>query len=151
FIWAAGTIYMRSVKMPESPAMSSAMQMFAGGVALTIAATISGETASFHVAAVSLRSWLALAYLGVFGSLVAFTAFSWLHMVASPSRVATYAYVNPVVAVLLGRVLGAEPIGVLTVVAMLIILGGVALVNSGQRDSHGAERKAEPAAEEAVA
>jgi drug/metabolite transporter (DMT)-like permease len=151
FIWSAGTIYMRSVKMPDSPAMSSAMQMLGGGVALVIAATISGETTRFHVAAVSLRSWMSFAYLVVFGSLVAFTAYSWLHMVASPSRVATYAYVNPVVAVVVGRVVGSEPIGVLTVVAMMIILAGVALVNSGQRDTHRAERKPEPEAEEAVA
>jgi drug/metabolite transporter (DMT)-like permease len=151
FIWSAGTIYMRSVKMPDSPAMSSAMQMFSGGVALAIAATISGEARGFHAAAVSLRSWMAFGYLVTFGSLVAFTAYSWLHMVASPSRVSTYAYVNPVVAVLLGRVLGSEPVGVLTVVAMVIILAGVALVNSGQRDTHAAERSAEPEAEEAVA
>lgn len=151
FIWAAGTIYMRSVKMPESPAMSSAMQMMAGGVALAIAATITGETSRFHIADVSMRSWLALVYLGVFGSLVAFTAYSWLHMVASPSRVATYAYVNPVVAVLLGSVLASEAVGLATIAAMVIILVGVGLVNSGQRDGHGAERKLEPEAEEAVA
>ncbi|HMK23998.1 MAG TPA: EamA family transporter, partial [Terriglobales bacterium] len=72
----------------------------------------------------------------VFGSLVAFTAYSWLHMVAPPSRVATYAYVNPVVAVLLGEVLGREPIGAVTVLAMAIILAGVALVNSGQQGQH---------------
>ena len=151
FIWAAGTIYMRSVKMPESPALSSAMQMMAGGVALAIAATVTGETSRFHIAEVSMRSWLALVYLGVFGSLVAFTAYSWLHMVAPPSRVATYAYVNPVVAVLLGSVLASEPVGVATIAAMVIILVGVALVNSGQSDTHGAERKLEPEAEEAVA
>ena len=152
FIWAAGTIYMRSVKMPESPAMSSAMQMLAGGVALGIAATISGETSSFHWAAVSMRSWMAFAYLVTFGSLVAFTAYSWLHMVAPPSRVATYAYVNPVVAVLLGWMLASEPISLLTVAAMLIILVGVALVNSGQREEHQPERvNEETEAEEAVA
>ena len=152
FIWAAGTIYMRSVRMPESPAMSSAMQMLAGGVALGIAATISGETASFHWAAVSTRSWLAFAYLVTFGSLVAFTAYSWLHMVAPPSRVATYAYVNPVVAVLLGWVLVSEPVTVLTVVAMLVILVGVALVNSGQRgEQETAEAKSKVEVEEAAA
>ncbi|HST10726.1 MAG TPA: EamA family transporter [Terriglobales bacterium] len=152
FIWAAGTIYMRSVKMPDSPVISSAMQMLAGGIALTFAATLTRETAGFHLSAVSGRSWLALAYLAVFGSIVAFTAYSWLHMVASPSRVATYAYVNPVVAVLLGWVLAAEPIGVYTVIAMVVILVGVALVNSGQRDEHEPERTNGSAeAEEAAA
>jgi len=136
FIWAAGTIYMRSVKMPDSPVISSAMQMLAGGVALMIAATLSRETVGFHLGAVSGRSWLAWAYLVVFGSIIAFTAYSWLHTVASPSRVATYAYVNPVVAVLLGWALASERIGVYTVLAMLIILVGVALVNAGQRDEH---------------
>jgi drug/metabolite transporter (DMT)-like permease len=140
FIWAAGTIYMRSVKMPDSPVISSAIQMLAGGVALTIAAGLTRETAGFHVSAVSGRSWLALAYLAVFGSIIAFTAYSWLHTVASPSRVATYAYVNPVVAVLLGWMLAAEPIGVYTVIAMVVILAGVALVNSGQRAEHEPER-----------
>jgi drug/metabolite transporter (DMT)-like permease len=138
--------------MPESPAMSSAMQMLAVGVALGIAATISGESANFHWATVSTRSWVAFAYLVTFGSLVAFTAYSWLHTVAPPSRVATYAYVNPVVAVLLGWVLASEPVGLMTVVAMLIILVGVGLVNSGQRDQHEASRvEPEIEAEEAVA
>jgi len=140
FIWAAGTIYMRSVKMPDSPVMSSAMQMLAGGATLMMAATLAGETKGFHLSAVSGRSWLALAYLAVFGSIVAFTAYSWLHTVASPSRVSTYAYVNPVVAVLLGWMVAREPIGVFTMLAMLIILAGVALVNPGRRDEHEPEQ-----------
>jgi drug/metabolite transporter (DMT)-like permease len=140
FIWAAGTIWMRSVKMPDSPVISSAMQMLGGGVALMIAATLTRETAGFHLRAVSERSWLALAYLAVFGSIIAFTAYSWLHTVASPSRVATYAYVNPVVAVLLGWVLARERIGMYMVIAMVVILVGVGLVNAGHRDEHEPER-----------
>ena len=136
FIWAAGTIYMRSVKMPDSPVISSAMQMLAGGAALMVAATLTRETSNFHLSAVSGRSWLALAYLAVFGSIIAFTAYSWLHTVATPSRVATYAYVNPVVAVLLGWLLAAEPMGFYTVIAMVVILAGVALVNAGQGEQH---------------
>ena len=151
FIWAAGTIYMRSVKMPDSPVISSAMQMLAGGMALMIAATLTRETAGFHLSAVSGRSWLALAYLAVFGSIIAFTAYSWLHTVATPSRVATYAYVNPVVAVLLGWLLAAEPMGVYTVIAMVVILIGVALVNSGQRDEHEPQRTSEDTEAEEVA
>ena len=154
FIWAAGTIYMRSVKMPDSAVISSAMQMLAGGAALIIAATVTRETAGFHVGAVTARSWLALAYLAVFGSIVAFTAYSWLHTVASPSRVSTYAYVNPVVAVLLGWVLASEPIGAFTVLAMIIILVGVGLVNAGHKEEHAPERtkgNEETEEEEAVA
>jgi drug/metabolite transporter (DMT)-like permease len=154
FIWAAGTIYMRSVKMPESAVMSSAMQMLGGGAALMIGAAVFGETANFHMAAVTARSWLALAYLAVFGSIVAFTAYSWLHTVASPSRVSTYAYVNPVVAVLLGWVLASEKVGVFTVIAMIIILVGVGLVNAGQKDEHAPQQSngnEEPETEDAVA
>ena len=133
FIWAAGTIYMRNVKMPDSPVLSSAMQMLAGGASLVIAASIAGETRGLHLANVSPISWLALAYLIVFGSIIAFTAYTWLHMVAPPSRVATYAYVNPVVAVLLGWALASEPTGVFTWIAMLVILAGVALVNASHK------------------
>jgi len=153
FIWAAGTIYMRSVKMPESPVMSSAVQMFAGGVALMLAAKLTGETSRFHWAAVTGRSWLALAYLIVFGSIIAFTAYSWLHTVASPSRVSTYAYVNPVVAVLIGWALASEPLGVFTVIATVIILIGVGLVNTGHGEEHAPQRTTdqEETTEEAVA
>src|SRR6476660_6182179 len=136
FIWAAGTIWMRSVKMPDSPVISSAMQMLGGGVALMIAATLTRETAGFHLSAVSERAWMALAYLAVFGSIIAFTAYSWLHTVATPSRVATSAYGNGVVAVLLCGLLAAEPMGVYPVIAMVVNPVGAALVNSGQRDEH---------------
>jgi drug/metabolite transporter (DMT)-like permease len=143
FIWAAGTIYMRSVKMPDSPVLSSAMQMLAGGASLLIAASLSGEVGGFHLFAVTTRSWLSQAYLIVFGSIIAFTAYSWLHMVAPASRVATYAYVNPVVAVLVGWALAAEPIGIFTVIAMVIILAGVGLVNAGHQQEHAEVRNEE--------
>jgi len=154
FIWAAGTIYMRSVKMPDSAVISSGMQMFAGGISLVVAATLTGETSRFHLAAVTGRSWLALAYLIVFGSIIAFTAYSWLHTVAPPSRVSTYAYVNPAVAVLVGWALASEPIGIFTVLAMVIILIGVALVNAGHKEEHLPAKTngdTEPETEEAVA
>jgi drug/metabolite transporter (DMT)-like permease len=136
FVWAAGTIWMRNVKMPESPLLSSSMQMLAGGASLVITATIAGETRGFHFSNVSAISWLSLAYLIVFGSIIAFTAYTWLHMVAPPSRVATYAYVNPVVAVLLGWALASETTGVFTWIAMLVILAGVALVNASHKEEH---------------
>lgn len=145
FIWAAGTIFMRNVKMPDSPLLSSSMQMLAGGASLILTATLVGETRHFHFAAISAVSWLALGYLIVFGSIIAFTAYTWLHMVASPSRVATYAYVNPVVAVLLGWALASEPTGIFTWIAMVVILAGVALVNIGSAkdDHHVPDRDAE--------
>lgn len=139
FLWAAGTIYMRKVTMPASSVMSAAMQMIAGGASLAIAGTLSGEASRLHSASVSLQSWLSLLYLVVFGSIIAFTAYTWLHTVVKPSRVATYAYVNPVVAVLIGWAFAHEPVGVFTVVAMVIILIGVALVNSGTKQGHRSE------------
>jgi drug/metabolite transporter (DMT)-like permease len=151
FIWAAGTIYMRNVKMPESPLLSSAMQMVAGGASLLITATLAGETRGFHLANVSTISWLSLGYLIIFGSIIAFTAYTWLHMVAPPSRVSTYAYVNPVVAVLLGWALASEATGVFTWIAMLVILAGVALVNAGNKEEHHPARREAPSEEEVAA
>jgi drug/metabolite transporter (DMT)-like permease len=139
FLWAAGTIYMRKVTMPASSVMSAAMQMIAGGASLAIAGTFAGETSRLHFTAVSLQSWLSLAYLIVFGSIIAFTAYTWLHTVENPSRVATYAYVNPVVAVLVGWAIAREPVTAFTIVAMVIILIGVALVNSGTKQEHATE------------
>lgn len=139
FLWAAGTIYMRKVTMPASSIMSAAMQMIAGGASLAIAGTLSGEASHLHFATITLQSWLSLAYLVVFGSIIAFTAYTWLHTVEKPSRVATYAYVNPVVAVLVGWAFAREPISVFTVAAMVIILIGVALVNSGTKQEHRSE------------
>jgi drug/metabolite transporter (DMT)-like permease len=145
FIWATGTIYMRNVKMPDSPLLSSSMQMLTGGASLILTATLVGESRNFHFAAVSATSWLALGYLILFGSIIAFTAYTWLHMVAPPSRVATYAYVNPVVAVLLGWAIASEPINLYTWIAMIGILAGVALVNIGssEKDVHSVQSHAE--------
>jgi drug/metabolite transporter (DMT)-like permease len=139
FLWAAGTIYMRKVTMPASPVLSAAMQMIAGGASLGIAGALAGETRALHLGAVSLQAWISLAYLIVFGSIVAFTAYTWLHTFEKPSRVATYAYVNPVVAVLVGWAFASEPVNWFTIAAMLIILIGVALVNSGTRQEHRSE------------
>lgn len=129
--WSAGSVYGRVARLPESPALSAGMQMIAGGGALLGAGLLFGEGARFHAAEVSARSLLSFGYLILFGSVVAFTAYIWLLGVASPARVATYAYVNPVVALLLGWALAGEPIGARTWVAAAVILAGVALVNSG--------------------
>jgi drug/metabolite transporter (DMT)-like permease len=151
FIWAAGTIYMRNVKMPDSPLLSSSMQMLTGGASLILTARLVGGSQKFHFAAVSGRSWFALAYLILFGSIIAFTAYTWLHMVAPPSRVATYAYVNPVVAVLLGWAFASEPISVYTWIAMIGILAGVALVNVGSSDKEAHSERQSDREEEVAA
>jgi drug/metabolite transporter (DMT)-like permease len=140
FLWAVGTIWMRNAAMPASSMQSSAMQMLAGGASLAIVSGLTGEATHLHLAAVSARSWLALAYLCIFGSLVAFTAYTWLHTVEKPSRVSTYAYVNPIVAVLIGWALAGEPMTSFTIAALVIILAGVALVNTGTRQEHAGER-----------
>jgi drug/metabolite transporter (DMT)-like permease len=150
FLWAVGTIWMRRAAMPSSSVQSSGMQMLAGGASLALVSALTGEVGRFHIAAVTTRSWLALAYLCIFGSLVAFTAYTWLHTVEKPSRVATYAYVNPIVAVLIGWAVAGEPLSSFTIGALVIILVGVALVNTGTRQEHKEERL-QPGEEASVA
>ena len=126
--WSLGSIYQRHAPMPASPALSTAMQMLAGGVALLVVGSALGEFGSTNVAAFSLRSLLGLAYLIVFGSIVAFSAYVWLLKSSSPARVATYAYVNPVVAVFLGWALASEPLTPRMLGAAVVIVSGVALI-----------------------
>jgi drug/metabolite transporter (DMT)-like permease len=140
FLWAAGTIYSQRVKLPASTVLSAAMQMVAGGAALLIASLLAGEATAFNVAGVTAKSVFALAYLIVFGSIIAFTVFTWLVTVSSSSQVSTYAYVNPVVAVFLGWALADERIGIRTIAATVIILASVALV-SGRGKAHAATRE----------
>src|SRR4051794_1103380 len=128
--WAVGTAYSHGVKLPSSTVLSAAMQMIAGGASLYMASLFSGEMAHVHPSSFTLRSIAALAYLIVFGSIIAFTVFTWLVSVCRPSSVSTYAYVNPLVAVFLGWALAGEAIGVHTIVATVIILAGVALVST---------------------
>ena len=134
-LWAVGTMYTQSAWLPSSPSLSSAMQMVTGGLLLLLVGLATGETREIHLSALTLKSVLALAYLTVFGSLVAFTAFTWLHKVSSPTRNSTYAYVNPVVAVFVGWLLAGEPVGFRTLAATAIILSGVALVNTAAPES----------------
>ncbi|PYX89622.1 MAG: hypothetical protein DMG68_04485 [Acidobacteria bacterium] len=128
-LWAVGTIYTQHVDLPSSSSLSAAMQMIAGGVTLGLAGVFAGESTRVHLAAISAKSALSLGYLMLFGSLIAFSAFTWLHKVSSPTRNSTYAYVNPVVAVFLGWFLAGEAIGLRTLLATAVILAGVALVN----------------------
>jgi drug/metabolite transporter (DMT)-like permease len=104
--------------------------MIAGGTSLYIASIVSGEMGRVHASSFTLRSTGALIYLIVFGSIIAFTVFTWLVSVCRPSLVSTYAYVNPVIAVFLGWMLANETIGIHTIVATVVILCGVALVST---------------------
>ena len=134
-LWAVGTGYTRRVNMPASKILSAAMQMISGGVLLLVAGLGAGETRHFHIASLTLRSLAALAYLIVFGSIVAFTVYTWLVSVSSPSMVSTYAYVNPVIAVFLGWGLAGEPLGMRTLVATVVIVAGVVLVTTRRKQS----------------
>lgn len=127
--WAWGSVISKSAPLPASPFLATSMEMIAGGVLCLIVAVLSGELRHFSVAEVSSEAALAWLYLVVFGSLVAFTAYIWLLGVTSIAKVGTYAYVNPVVAVLLGWAVLGEPITMRTVVGAIVILLGVALVN----------------------
>ena len=130
--WATGSIYGKSAKLPASQLLGTGMGMLAGGVALMLLAIVRGEWSGFELAAVSLRSALALAYLTVIGS-SAFVAYVWLLRVAPTPLVATYAYVNPLVAVLLGYFLAQEPMTRLTLLAATLIIGSVVLVSTPRR------------------
>ena len=130
--WAAGSLYARSAPRPESGAQMSGMQMLAGGVFLLLVAIVSGEWTRFSLESVSLRSALAFGYLTVFGSLVAFSAYAWLVKHTTATRASTYAYVNPVVAVLLGWALAGEAVSARTLVAGAVIVGAVVLISVSQ-------------------
>ena len=128
FAWAAGSIYSKHHAQPNSALLGVAMQCIAGGIALFIAATLSGELHGFHWAQVTHRSWIALLYLAVFGSGVGFSAYVYLLKHSAATRVATYAFVNPVVALFLGWSLGGEPLTLRTMLASATILAAVLLV-----------------------
>lgn len=131
--WAAGSIYNRGASFPSPQLYATSLTMLGGGALLVLAGALKGELGQIDVAAVSLKSVAALAYLVVFGSLVAFSAYIWLLRAVRPALVGTYAYVNPVVAVLLGWALAAEPLTERTFLAMAIITVSVILVQRSHR------------------
>ena len=128
--WAVASALMRKLPMPSSKPMSSAAQMLSGGVLLTLTAGALGEFREFHPQTVSRGAWIALAYLVVAGSIVAFTAYVWLIHHESPTKVGTYAYVNPVVAVALGYFLGGEAVGPRTLLGALLVLVSVIVITT---------------------
>ena len=126
--WAIGSAITRKLPLPASKAMSSGAQMLMGGMLLTLLALVLGEFGGFHVQAVSAGAWLALIYLIGAGSILAFTAYVWLIHHESPTKVGTYAYVNPVVAVILGYFLGGETIGLRTICGTALVLVSVVVI-----------------------
>lgn len=128
FCWASGSIYARGAQFPKTQLLGTGMEMLAGGAGLMVLATATGEWSKLHIEAISLQSALGLAFLIVFGSLVAFSAYVWLLHHVSAARVSTYAYVNPVVAVFLGWAFANEPITPITLASAAIIIAAVALI-----------------------
>ena len=127
-MWASGSFASRRVALPPDPLASTGWQMLLGGAVIVAAGLVAGEAGEAHPGALSTRSLVALAYLIVFGSWVAFTAYVWLLQHAPLSKVSTYAYVNPVVAIVLGWLILDEAITAVTLVAAAVIVISVALV-----------------------
>jgi drug/metabolite transporter (DMT)-like permease len=130
FCWALGSVYSRKAQLPESAVMSTAMQMLTGGVAFLLIGFVAGEFGVLAVESITLKSGMAFLYLVVFGSLVGFSAYVWLLKNTSPVLAATYAYVNPLVAIVLGALLDGETVGLRTIVSAMIILLSVIMITA---------------------
>jgi len=130
--WGTGSVYSRRASLPRRALVSTSMQMLAGGALLLVVGAATGEFGAVHPSKISLASILGLAWLVVFGSLVAFSAYVWLLQNARISLISTYAYVNPVVAVFLGWAILSEPITGTTLLAGAVILAAVALIVSAR-------------------
>jgi len=137
FSWSVGSLYSRQAPVPAVLLQGTAMQMLAGGMLLLLLASITGEWGRLDVGSISPRSLLALGYLIVFGSFVAFTSYVWLLRVSTPARASTYAYASPVVAMFLGWALADEPVTLQTLLAAAIIAAAVAMVIIGRRRGQG--------------
>ncbi len=133
--WSIASALMRKLPLPSSKVMSSGAQMLSGGIFLAVAAGALGEFHNFHPTNVSREAWLALLYLIVAGSIIAFTAYVWLLHHESPTKVSTYAYVNPVVAVVLGYFLAGEALGSRTILGSALVLVSVIVITTTPKPS----------------
>jgi drug/metabolite transporter (DMT)-like permease len=133
--WSLASVLSRKLTLPQSKVMSSGAQMLVGGILLILAAAMFGEFRSFHTRDVSADAWLALLYLIVAGSIVAFTAYVWLIHHESPTKVGTYAYVNPVIAVVLGYFMGGEALGARTILGTLLVLVSVVVITTTPKEA----------------
>jgi drug/metabolite transporter (DMT)-like permease len=142
--WSVASALTRKLPLPDSKVMSSGSQMLVGGILLALAAAILGEFRGFHIETVSRGAWFALAYLIVAGSIVGFTAYVWLIHHESPTKVGTYAYVNPVVAVIIGYFLGGEAVGPRTLLGTLLVLVSVIVITTTRAKKPAAVPLADP-------
>jgi len=145
--WSIASALSRKLPLPDSKAMSAAAQMLVGGTMLAIVALTFGEFRGFHIQAVTRGVWFALAYLIVAGSIIGFTAYVWLIHHESPTKVGTYAYVNPVVAVIVGYFLGGETVGPRTLLGTLLVLVSVVVITTTRAAKPAAPPLAEPVQE----
>jgi len=145
--WSIASVLTRRLPLPESKMVNSGAQMLVGGLLLAVAAVAFGEIPRFHPAQVSAGAWAALVYLIVAGSIIGFTAYLWLIHHESPTRVGTYAYVNPVIAVAIGHWLGGEELGARTVLGTLLVMGSVVAILTARTRS--SEPASQPVSESA--
>lgn len=128
--WAGGSLYSRGSQLPANPFLATAMEMISGGAFCVLAGITGGELSDFDLASITPSSVLSLGYLIAFGSLIGFTAYIWLLRHVQPSIVSTYAYVNPIIAVILGWMIADEELGPRIVLAAVIIVAAVALITT---------------------
>jgi drug/metabolite transporter (DMT)-like permease len=136
FSWSVGIVYSRRSHLSGHPLLLSALSLLAGSIQLLLAGTMVQEYRRFSLSTISLRSWLALGYLILFGSVVAFTAYNWLLEHYSPTLVATHTYVNPLVAVLLGWFFAGEAVTFNVILSTVMVIGAVMLVDRGTARLH---------------
>jgi drug/metabolite transporter (DMT)-like permease len=146
FIWSAGSLYSRTAKHAASPFLTAAQQMLCGGLLLLLAGIVTGEVRRFHPGSMSILSLASFIYLVIIGAVVGYTAYIWLLRHCDPARVATYAYVNPIVAVLLGAAFAGETVTLRVLIAAALIIGSVAVVITAQQ----LKARAEPAISAAI-
>jgi drug/metabolite transporter (DMT)-like permease len=138
--WSIGTIVTQRLTLPASKPMSAAAQMLSGGIQLLVLAAVTGEFTHFRAQNIPASAWLSLVYLIIAGSIIGYTAYVWLLHYESPTRVGTYAYVNPVVAVILGATLGGEVMGRRTIAGTALIVISVIAITTIKRKQSNPER-----------
>lgn len=149
FIWSAGSLYSRTAKHAASPFLTAAQQMICGGLLLLLAGVLTGEPRSFHPRSISMLSLASFIYLILIGAVVGYTAYIWLLRHCDPAKVATYAYVNPIVAVVLGAAFAGETLSTRVLIAGALIIGSVAIVITTQQLRGRIESSTQPAIEPA--
>jgi drug/metabolite transporter (DMT)-like permease len=132
-IWSAGSLYSRAAKNAPSPFLAAGQQMLCGGTLLIIAGMVSGELRHFDARQITMQSFAAFLYLVLIGGIIGYASYAWLLRYCDPAKVATYAYVNPIVAVVLGALFAGETLSLRTLIAAMLIIGSVALVITAQQ------------------